>query len=234
MPRKTQRFGKLIEAYRANGGTAASGSKLDHFGQWLTGKVHIKQVRRPSHALMQRQRCIVEPFGLTPTGNANAITNYLCGFSGQAYAIWSGITDNGIFGLTPIKAADTTTTYVTESGFYPALAKVFTTQTANTASTKNNASAVTGGDPYSRTLGRSGSIPFGRTIFSEITTVEGQTTPTDVLHDNYDDSLEAILKHVKGKLYGTFFVKAISFSPEVYVEPRVPVAASDTPPTLTF
>lgn len=228
--RRKHRFNNLLETYRHAGGNGDTGSRVKDFGNWLTGKTHIKVERRPASTNMARLKCVVIPFGLEVEGDPG-LDNYATAFTGQAYAIWNGLTHKPIFGLSPITEA-ATVKYVTANNFYPALARIFTVKDSSVTSTGKTSAILPNQPQYKRFLGRSGSVPFGRATASEITDEKNgkATTPAT---ETYDDAVTAIIKNCKGAQNG-FFVKGISFSPEIFVAPSSVANAPSSPPNLNF
>jgi hypothetical protein len=232
MPRKTRRFGKLIKAYRANGGTAAADSQLGHFGNWLTGKTKIDVKRKPSADNMKRQRVKVIPFSVSTGATVDPTDYYATSMTGQARAIYEGLgTDKSVFGLTVVSTVADAAGATVDAEFYPALARVFVVPTG-TAVIVTKKSAVTQGD-YKTQNGRSGSIPFGRGIGTGVKDSKTGAAETVVSDVDQEDVAKSILTNCK-KAYGGFVVKTISFVPE-QLRPGLEVSlAPATPPNLAL
>lgn len=233
MPRKTRRFGKLIDAYRKNGGAAAADSDLGKFGNWLTGKNKIDVKRRPSAALMKRQRVKVIPFGITPDGTAPTPPDYfLTAMTGQARAIFTAIgEDNSVFGLDIVSTVADAAGASTDESYYPALARIFVTPSgADVIST--DISAVTGRS-YKTVKGRSGSIPFGRGTASEVKDAKKGTAETSIGNVDELDVAKSIASVAKKDLQA-FKVKTITFVPEQFRPDKTVALAPTTAPTLQF
>jgi len=232
MPRKNRRFGNLLKQYRGSGGAADNDSRVGKFGNWLTGKTKIDVKRRPIATLMARQRVKVVPFGVTPEGSPQPSDYYLTAMTGQARAIFNGIGENNsVFGLQIVSTVADTAGASTDESFYPALAKIFVVPAGQNV-TVEETSAVTG-DKYKRILGRSGSIPFGRSIASEVKDVKKGTTETAISNVDELDVAKSILNVVKADNQA-FKVKTVTFVPEQFKPDKTVPFAPTTSPTLSF
>jgi hypothetical protein len=232
MPRKTRRFGNLLKQYRGSGGTADATSRVGKFGNWLTGKTKIDVKRRPNAVSMVRQRVKVVPFGISPEGSPQPSDYFLTAMTGQARAIYNGIGENkSVFGLQVVSTVADTAGASTDESFYPALARIFVIPTgANTI--VEETSAVTG-DKYKRILGRSGSIPFGRSIASEVKDAKKGTAETAISNVDELDVAKSILNVVKADNQA-FKVKTVTFVPEQFKPDKTVPLAPTTVPTLSF
>lgn len=231
MPRKTKRFGKLIEKYRENGGGATGDGKMAKFGEWLTGKTKIDVKRRPSALLMKRGLCKIIPFGVTPEASVTPADYYLTAITGQARAIYAGLGgDNTVFGLTICTTNNDSAGASDDGRFYPALARV--TVAAGNATLQEETSKVTG-VKYKRILTRSGSIPFGRNVASETKDAKKGTAESQIGNVDERDVAESILSTCK-KAYTNFTVKTITFVPEQFNPDTAVQLADTTVPNLTL
>lgn len=232
MPRKTRRFGNLIKQYREAGGTGDANSRLGKFGNWLTGKSKIDVKRRPAAALMKRQRVKVIPFGVSPEATPQPSDYYLTAMTGQARAIYSGLgEDNSVFGLEIISTVADSAGASTDESFFPALARIFVVPTTPEV-LQTDISAVTGVS-YKRVYGRSGSIPFGRGIATEVKDAKKGTAETVIGSVDELDAAKSIANVAKKDLQA-FKVKTITFVPEQFAPDRTVPLAPTTAPTLAF
>lgn len=211
MPRKRDRFNRLKQSLRDSGATPTPNSRADNYLKWLTGTNKITMTRKPSSAMRERFNVGVIPFGVSPDTGAGAQNFYKTTITMQAHVIKegiSGLTDNDL-GLT----ADISATQEALGVFYPALVRVFVT--AVNATSDSETSGITK-ESYKRTKGRSGSIPFGRTITSTEDAKKG-TAETAIADVDEQDVKESLKGKLLRKAVGTgMIVRGISFVSEVW------------------
>ncbi len=217
--------------YKASGGnTAGVASEIVEFGNYLKGINKADVKRKPSGDLVKRYRVKLIPFNVTPTATTPANSFFTTALTGQALAIYNGLgTENRVFGITPIETANDATGAFLDDNLFPALARVLIVPLNATISNETSGITKKG---YKTIKGRSGSIPFGRTITGITDVREG--TPEDTI-DRVDeaDVSNSIANTIK-KTYGSFRVKSVSFVPEAYVPPVTQEFAPATAPAIVF
>lgn len=210
MAKKHRRFGALHKSLKDSGFTATSGPTGEYFN-YLKGTNKIVVARRPSSAYLQRFNVGVTPFDIdVPTG-ANVITAYQGLMTVQGNNILKAVTDltDAVMGI----QRDLTQTKEV-AGFYPALAHITVAATGQTATKGNKTSGITK-RAYTAINTRSGGVAYGRS-----TGVKDSTGAaiTDLSKCSEEDSRAFIMETAKGKTYGNWIVKGISFSPETHPE----------------
>jgi len=210
MAKKHRRFGALHKALKDTGYTATSGAAGQYL-KYLQGTNKLVVARRPSSAYLERFNVGVTPFDIdVPTGT-NVITAYQGLMTVQANNILkavTGLTDS-IMGI----QRDLTQTKEV-AGFYPALAHITVAATGQTPTKGNKTSGITQ-RTYTAINTRSGGVPYGRS--TGVTDSTGAAI-TDLSKANEEDGRAFIMETAKGKTYGNWIVKGISFSPETHPE----------------
>lgn len=190
--RRRQRFSDLERQFRESGGVAAPGSRLAGYIDFKQGKSQIKVTQKLTSAQRKRFGFGVLPFNLavdttTPERYTAPITAYSNGIRAEI-----GLTNTNL-GYVNIDG-----TTVQSENFYPALLRVFIPTAGATPLTP--ISAITKKE-YTRTPGRSGSIPFGRA---------GGTPGTDVEETRRADLATAAKNNAGVK------ATSVSYDPEVF------------------
>lgn len=209
MPRKRQRFSRLNAELKASLGTAAAGTRAADYLNFLKGVSRIRQPRRPNSASMARFGVGVIPFGITPVATPVA---YLASMTNQAEQIrllFTGAANENNYG---IKNKDPLTK--PDPLFFPAQVKIFAT-VPGAASTPETSRVLPNQGTYKSVKGRSGSVPFGRTVTGIGDAISGtaETAIGDVDEEDVKRSLAAALKGAVGTGYK---VKGISFVSEFW------------------
>lgn len=190
MARRTPRFNRLNKLLKATNGTASSGEVFE-YQRFLQGINRIDVQRRPSGRYLQIIGVGVIPFGDYPsTGTGKAVK---VGITAQADAIRSVF--GTALGNNDLGIERTAANIIENPGsFYPALLKITLAAAAATADTET--SGVTRRS-YKRIKGRSGSIPFGRTITA---TPDSQTNTalTAIADVDEQDVKKALISKITG------------------------------------
>ncbi|BAZ38690.1 hypothetical protein NIES4101_46300 [Calothrix sp. NIES-4101] len=228
-PGTRQRFSKLLEKFKASGGTGGNDTTVQEFGNFLKGINKVDVTRVPTGDSRKRFRAKVIPFGVSPGATVTPGDYYFCSITGQAYAIYNGMSPNNVFGLTMVTSSTLAEGAIADNRFFPALARVFVASTS--AVPTPSVSGITKRS-YNSIKGRSGSIPFGRGITDVSDKKTGSPEPSIQEADEADVS--ASIAATMKKEYATFEVKSISFLPEAFVPEAAVTLAPASPPTLTL
>lgn len=212
MPRSKGRFSRLNKELRASGASATAG-RAGEYLKFLKGENKIDVGRRPAQEQLQIFNVAVIPFGVSPrTGTAD---------QGQLQVSMTVQADNirNLFGADGNDARfgidRNLANAGTDKGFYPALVRVFVAL-ANEQPT-NATSGILGATygKYKRYKGRSGSIPFGRTLRDMIDPATG-TGPAALGAVNEEMVKNAISRNLKNKEFQGYKVRSVSFVSEVW------------------
>lgn len=222
--RKRDRFSRLKQSLKDAGGVTTAGTPIDDYLNFLKGVNNITMDRRPSSAAMARFSVGVIPFGLSPSTTP---VRYLATMTNQAELIRAqAVVSENSFGI-----SKTLTGVVPSPLFCPAYCKVFMTLLAEVP-TSQSSKILVSNPAYKRLKGRSGSIPFGRTLTNVIdaTTGVAETALSDVEEEDVKRSLAAELK---GKVGSTHKVKGVSFVSEIWLTTKnVPGAIGTLPAAI--
>ncbi len=202
MPRRRARFSDLERQFRESGGVAAPGSRLAGYIEFKAGRSKIEVKQKLTAGQRKRFGYAIIPFGLsvpaTPDPGdryAASITSYS---NGGRRAL--NLSDNNC-GYQDIVAATKQ-----DDVFYPALLRCFIASGDDIATP---ISAVTKKE-YNRILGRSYSIPFGRTLSS---VTDAKTNATESTLDDVDQEDVRVSLVLQAKAGGA---RSVSFEPEVF------------------
>lgn len=207
MPRRRNRFAQLEKQFRESGGTAAPGSRLAGYIDFKKGINKIEVKVKLTAAQRKRFGFGILPFGLSVPASPTDADRYAAPITAYSNAIRVdlSLSDNEC-GYANIVSATRQA-----DNFYPALMRVFVA-TPNAAKT-TPISGVTKKE-YTRTPGKSASIPFGRTVTS---TADARTGATETVLDAVDQEdvrLSLALQAKAGS--GTNKATSVSFEPEVF------------------
>ena len=209
MAKKHRRFGALHKALKDTGYKATDGPAGEYL-KFLQGQNKITVARKPDSKYLVRFNVGVIPFDIeVPTG-ANDIKAYQGTTTVQANNILkvvTGLTD-AMLGL----ERDLTKTREV-AGFYPALAHVTVAATGQTKSPKT--SGITKRS-YKTINTRTGGLPYGRTKTS-VKDPQGNAI-TDISNETEEDSRKAIMEAIKGKTFGNWICRGVTFTPELHPE----------------
>lgn len=229
MARKRQRYSKLFDKLRAQGGAAPTGTdgELAGFYNYLLGATgsKIKQTNAIPGEARKRYKIGLIPFGLSATDTTveNRNIAYVSAYSLKAIMgtrVNVGKDDLGIF-----NSEDGGTD---NPNYYPALLRA-TFSRSGAGTDPNKKSAVTG-QTYSYTPRRTFSLPFGRSITS---TKDAKTQAVETSINNVDEL--DVAKSLITKLNEASNVDdrpvSVSYDPEVF---KIASAGeADTTDTLT-
>lgn len=205
MPRRRSRFSDLERQFRESGGVAAPGSRLAGYIDYKKGINQVQITQRLTAEQRKRFGFAVLPFNISPPDTVTAADRYAAPITAYSNAIRGNIgLSNNQCGYENIVAA----TQQSEN-FYPALLRVFIPN-GNTATP---VSAITKKE-YTRKLGQSASIPFGRTITS-VTDAKKGTAETSLADADEEDVRQSLAAAARA---GTGNAKAssVSYDPEVF------------------
>lgn len=211
MPRKRSRFSRLDAELKASGGTAPVGTRAGDFLNFRKGINKITQPRRPGSEVLARFGVGVLPFGLTPA--ATTPVYYIASMTIQAEQIRAFFNTAASLNNYGIETRTTATQDATGI-FYPAQVKVFITA-LNAVSTPENSKIIPSADQYRRFKGRSGSIPFGRTI-TGVTDAGTNAAETALGNVDEEDVKKSLASKLKGQTTTAYRVKGISFVSELW------------------
>ncbi|PAX52010.1 hypothetical protein [Brunnivagina elsteri] len=231
-PGTRQRFSKLIEKFKASGGTGGNDQAVVQFGNYLKGLNKANVTRKPTGNAIKRYRAKVIPFGLTPSATATD-RFFACTFTGQAYAIFEGLgTAKNTFGLEIVGDAPSAAGVNVDDNFFPALARVKVVPTTSTTSTR--ISGITKVS-YKTVQGRTGSIPFGR---GGTGVKDAQTQSAEVAINEIDeqDVATTIISLLKGLVTTSpaGVVASVTIVPESFVPVALASFTPSSPPTITL
>jgi hypothetical protein len=105
-----------------------------------------------------------------------------------------------------------------EDLYKPAYCKIFMALTG-AVSTPKQSDILKSNPAYKRTIGRSGSIPFGRTLTGVGDAASG-TAETAVADVDEEDVKRSLALELKGKVGATRKVRSVSFVSELWLSPR--------------
>lgn len=192
MPRRRQRFSSLERQFRESGGVAAPGSKLAGYIDFKSGKTKIDVNVKLTAEQRKRFGFGVLPFNTPVAGTPIRVAAPITAYSN------TGRTDLGLSDA-ELGYADIDADTLQSENFYPALLRVFV-PTAGAAKT-TPISAITKKE-YTRTPGKSYSIPFGRA---------GGTPATDT-----EEVRKAALMTEAKNGNGSIKASSVSYEPEVF------------------
>lgn len=207
MPRKKQRFSKLFEQLRANGGVPSGTGKLNEFHKYLIGTNKVTQDNKIPPEARKLFSVGIIPFSLTPTGETPD-QRYVASMS--AYSI-KGLearanANEADLGIYKIEGGESV-----NASFYPALIKA-SYNASSSAAKPEKVSQITG-EKYPYKYARTFSFPFGRVAKAE-------DAKTGVAGTNIKDADPLdVFRDVQAKLKaGTDaqLPKSISYEPELF------------------
>jgi len=213
MPRKVQRFSRLMDKLRSTGGSFGEGEgEVQNFYKFLTGQRKITvdnaiegQARKPVAVAILP---FSEDIAATPTdADRYAVTMSTYSYAGWDTRIKSQVSANELGWAAPAAANKSQK----ESQFFPALAKF--TMTRGGAVTQNNKISGVTGKTYSYTARRNFSIPFGRTITGVTEPAKGGAAATDVEKVEFETVKASIFNQATEPLLNGLV--RIGFEPEV-------------------
>lgn len=154
MPRSKQRFSFLSRALKAAGGTAEAGSRLAGYKDFKDGKRSITVEQKISKAERTRYAIALLPFGINLPGSVTNEDRYRATITNYSNAARTGLgLNDSALGYTAIDAANEV-----NPNYYPAQLRCF----IPSGETKTQPTSGVTGKKYSRTPGKSVTIPFGR------------------------------------------------------------------------
>ena len=211
MPRRKQRYSRLLLELKHTGGGAGTDSRVSNFLNFITGKRKLTQTNTIPAAARELYKVGLYPFALTAPGTPTAADRYTARIS--AYSL------KGIQGRTP---EGTTISHfgmhVIESGeqenpnYYPALLRA--KYSAQGASEAERTSDITG-DKYKYKYGRTFSFPFGRAILDVKDATGGQAETTIDDADELD-VLTSLRNRLNSPGDNREAPSSMSYEPEVY------------------
>lgn len=206
MPRRRQRFAALERQFRESGGQAAAGSRLAGYIDFKLGKSQIKVSRVLTAEQRKRFGYAILPFSLSVSATPDPFERYAAAITAYSNAGRRdlGLSDNEC-GYENIDASTTQ-----DDNFYPALIRCF----IPTGDTRESPVSAITRKEYKRRVGRSVSIPFGRTTTSVQDAKTGQTETTINDADQLDVRNSLAQKAKVGS--GTTKALSVSFEPEVF------------------
>lgn len=213
MPRRRQRYSKLFEKLRAQGGTAPTGtdSEVTGFYDYLLGKSgsKIKQDNAIPGEARQRYKIALIPFGLSATTNdvVNRNIAYISAYSLKAVLgtrVNATKADLGIFSSD--QGGEDNPSY------YPALLRASYSRSGATTN-PSKTSAVTG-QTYSYTPTRTFSLPFGRT--TQATDAKTKTAETNLAEVDEIDVAKSVIDKLKAATNEDDRPKSVSYDPEIF------------------
>lgn len=208
-PKRRGRFSKLDAQLRAVGGSPGTDSRLGRFLQWRTGTRKINVTGRATSEYLRRFSVGVIPFNQSPdTAQGKRYAANITVLADNIRLKIAGVTANE-WGI------ETTGTFETDSRYSPAYARVKVNPSGVTAPS-SKISDITG-ESYKRIRGRSGSIPFGRTVTSvtDAETKAAKTTIENVAEEDVKASLITQLKGADASAFGK--VASVSFVSEFWL-----------------
>lgn len=207
MPRTRQRFSRLNAELKASLGTAAAGTRAADYLNFLKGTNRIRITRKLTGDARARFSVGIVPFGLTPGATPRAFQASMTYQAENIRAMFNTAANDNAYG---IRAFDNTTE--TDALYYPALVKIFVT-VLNATSTPETSGILKTQGTYRSFKGRSGSIPFGRTV-SSTTDAETGTVESALGDVDEEDVKRSLAADLKGAREATYKVKGISFVSE--------------------
>lgn len=208
MPRRKQRFSRLLENLRNNGGTPTGTGPLKEFHDYLVGVNKVTQQNKIPVEGRQLYEVGLIPFAVTPTGTTPD-QRYIGTISAYSY---KGLTNRAAIDVDDLGINFIAGGEQNNSDYYPALVKTKFDASSSTLLPEKT-SAITG-RKYPYKYGRTFSFPFGRTT-STTTDAQSGATETNI---NEVDELD-VYRSVQTKLEvgtGTAKPLSISYEPEVF------------------
>lgn len=228
MARRRQRYSRLFDKLRAQGGQVPTGTgEIAGFYDFLLGKEGSKIVQTNKIPAEARKRYKVGliPFGVSATDTTveNRYIGYISAYSLKALKSTRVNANENDFGHFPSDEGGEE-----ENNYFPALLKA-TYSRSGAVTDPDKISAVTG-QPYSYTPKRTFSFPFGRTTTN---TSDAKTGATETTLNNVDelDVLKSLTEKLKAGTSDASKPSSISYDPELFRE--VVGSEADTTATLT-
>lgn len=159
MPRrKRPRFSFLDRALKAAGGSPAAGSRLGNYKDFKEGRRTIEVTNRLTPAERKKYAIALIPFNKIAPATPTAADRYR-----TTITQYSDTGRRSLTTLTNVELgfSDPDTLNESDGGYYPAILRLFVPSSATDPVVSNPISQITG-ERYSRTEGKSFTIPFGR------------------------------------------------------------------------
>jgi len=206
MSRKRSRYAKLLQELKTTEGNPTTGSRLEKFLDYLTGKNKSTIVNKPPENSLKRYNLAIYPFGIEPEGT-EAADRYKVTITAYSY---QGMKDVGL-AITDLGASFIVGGEKDNADFFPALIKPSVISTAYVGN-ENQVSAITG-DTYNYEPTRTYSMPFGRTVAAPDATT-GVATGNLAASDEVDVS-----RYLKTKIQTgdeSANIKSVGYDPELF------------------
>ena len=206
MPRRRQRFSNLEQQFRESGGQAAPGSRLAGYIAFKRGETKITVTKKLTAAERKRYGFAILPFNLSCPASPTAADRYAAPITVYSNTIRTDLTlSNNQCGYDTIGASTQQA-----DNFYPALLRVFI---PSGGAPTNPTSGVTQ-KPYSRIPGRSGSIPFGRTVTN---VTDAKTGAAESALDDVDEEDVRLALSIAARTGGgSSKASSVSYEPEIF------------------
>lgn len=213
MPRKVQRFSRLMDKLRSTGGSFGEGDgEVQNFYRFLTGQRKITVDNAISGQARKLVSVAVMPFGSDIQATPGDSDRFQVTMSTYSYAGWDSRVKSQLsaaeLGWAAPAAANKN---AKEEQFFPALAKLTMTR-SGAVTLENKVSGVTG-KTYTYTPRRTFSLPFGRTLASVTEPAKGSAAATDIEQVEYEGVKASIYNQVTDPLLNGLV--RIGFEPEV-------------------
>ena len=227
MPRRKQRFNKLFEQLRANGGTPTGTGRVAEFHKFLTGINKVTQQNKIPVEARELYTIGLIPFALSATANTPeeryqaTISAYsLAGLSNRANLTEAELGINRIVGGEK-----------NSPNYFPALIRAKFNASGTTVN-ENKTSGITKQN-YRYEYGRTFSFPFGRT--TQATDAEDGSAETSVANVDELDVFRFAQNQLNASTNAANVPKSISYEAEVFKTDNKGQAlyASTTIPAVT-
>lgn len=213
MPRKVQRYSRLLDKLRSTGGSFGEGDgEVQNFYKFLTGQRTIQVDNAISGEARKLVSVAILPFSSDIQATPDDTDRYAVTMSKYSYAGWDSRAKSQLSAAELGWAAPTAANKsAKEDEFYPALVKL-TMERSGAVTQSNKISGVTG-KTYSYTPRRTFGIPFGRTITSVTEPAKGGSPATDVESVEFETAKAMIFDQVTSPLLAGLV--RVGFEPEV-------------------
>lgn len=213
MARRKQRYSKLLEKLRAQGGSAPTGAdgELVGFYNYLLGATNSK-IKHPNAIpgeARKRYKISLIPFGLSATDNTveNRNIAYISAYSLKAVLSTRVNVNKNDLGIFNSEDGGTD-----NPSYFPALLRASFSRSGATTD-PNKISAVTG-QPYSYTPKRTFSLPFGRTTTA--TDAKTKTAETSLAEVDEIDVAQSLITKLGEATNVDDRPTSVSYEPELF------------------
>lgn len=219
MPRRIQRYSRLLDKLRSTGGSFGDGDgEVQNFHRFLTGQRKITVQNAISGEARKLVSVAILPFSSDIQATPDDSDRIAVTMSKYSYAGWDSRIKTQLsaaeLGWAAPAAANSS---AKEEDFYPALVKVSMTRAGEVANS-NKVSGVTG-KTYSYYAPRTFSVPFGRMLSGVTEPAKGGAPATDLENVEYETASNAIFEQLTDPLLNGLL--RVNFEPEVNRGSRV-------------